>query len=143
MATYSERSDDWVENMQRLRQKMETARELLPQPVVDIAADAEIGIISFGTNDDAIREARDWLSSEGVSTSYLRVRALPLSDAVTDFIAAHQSIFVIENNYDGQLTQIIRLEHSEDVSHVRSLALGDGLPMTPSWIHDNLMEMEG
>ena len=143
MATYSERSDDWVENMQRLRLKMDTARAMLPQPIIDDGREADIGIITFGTNDEAIREARDWLANEGIETNYLRVLALPLAPSVSDFIDAHKSIFVIENNFDGQLTQLIRLEHPENISHVRPLALGDGLPMTPSWIYQNLKEQEG
>ena len=143
MATYSERSDDWVENMTRLRKKMDTARGMLPQPLIDMGSDADIGIITFGTNEEAIREARDWLASEGIATNYLRVLALPLAESVSDFIDAHQSIFVIENNFDGQLTQLIRLEHPENISHVRPLALGDGLPMTPDWIYHNLKEQEG
>ncbi|MCY3864184.1 MAG: 2-oxoacid:acceptor oxidoreductase subunit alpha [Chloroflexi bacterium] len=142
-AVYSERSDDWVENMTRLRLKMDTAREMLPQPIIDDSGDADIGIITFGTNEDAIREARDWLANDGIKTHYLRVLALPLASAVTEFIDAHKSIFVVENNFDGQLTQLIRLEHPENISHVRSLALGDGLPMTPDWIYDSLKEQEG
>jgi len=143
MATYSERSDDWIATMSRLRLKMDTARSMLPQPVIDNGSDADIGIITFGTNDEAIREARDWLANDGIKTNYLRVRALPLASSVSDFIDAHQSVFVIENNFDGQLTQLIRLEHPENVSHVRPLALGDGLPMTPTWIYENLKEQEG
>ena len=143
MATYSERSDDWMATMNRLRLKMNTARGMLPQPIVDDGSDADIGIITFGTNDDAIREARDWLANDGIKTNYLRVRALPLAASVSDFIDAHRSVFVIENNFDGQLTQLIRLEHPENISHVRPLALGDGLPMTPSWIYENLKEQEG
>ena len=143
MAVYSERSDDWIQNMVRLRLKMDTARDILPQPYIDDDSDAEIGIISFGTNDDAIREARDWLTNDGIRTNYLRVRALPLGSSVSDFIDAHKSVFVIENNFDGQLTQLIRLEHPENISHVRPMSLGDGLPMTPDWIYDNLKEQEG
>ncbi len=143
MAVYSERSDDWVENMTRLRLKMDTARAMLPQPIIDDASDADIGIITFGTNEDAIREARDWLANDGIKTNYLRVLALPLASSVSDFIDAHKSVFVIENNFDGQLTQLIRLEHPENISHVRPLALGDGLPMTPDWIYDSLKEQEG
>jgi 2-oxoglutarate ferredoxin oxidoreductase subunit alpha len=143
MATYSERSDDWMENMKRLRLKMDTARAMLPQPIIDNGTDADIGIITFGTNDEAIREARDWLTNDGIKTNYLRVRALPLAASVSAFIDAHKSVFVIENNFDGQLTQLIRLEHPENISHVRPLTLGDGLPMTPSWIYDNLKEQEG
>ena len=143
MAVYSERSDDWVENMTRLRLKMDTARDMLPQPIIDNGSSADIGIITFGTNEDAIREARDWLANDGIRTNYLRVRALPLASSVSEFIDAHKSVFVIENNFDGQLTQLIRLEHPENVSHVRPLALGDGLPMTPDWIYDSLKEQEG
>ena len=142
-AVYSERSDDWVENMTRLRLKMDTAREMLPQPLIDDESDADIGIITFGTNEEAIREARDWLANDGIKTNYLRVLALPLASSVSEFIDAHKSVFVIENNFDGQLTQLIRLEHPENISHVRPLALGDGLPMTPDWIYDNLKEQEG
>ena len=143
MADYSERSDDWVKNMNRLNKKMETARKLLPPPIIDADSEAEIGIITFGTNEEAIREARDWLASEGVKTGCLRVRALPLASSVSDFIAAYPRIYVIENNFDGQLNQLIRLEHAADITHLRSLTLGDGLPMTPSWVYDSIKEQEG
>lgn len=143
MATYSERSDDWVENMQRLNLKMDTAREMLPEPIIEDSSGSDIGIVTFGTNEDAVREARDWLANDGVQTDYLRVRALPIASAVGDFIHSHKSIFVIENNYDGQLNQLLRIESPEDISHVRSLALGDGMPMTPSWVYENLKEQEG
>ena len=142
-ATYSERSDDWVENMKRLRLKMDTAREMLPQPIIDDSSGSDIGIVTFGTNEDAVREARDWLANDGIQTDYLRVRALPIASAVGDFIHSHKSIFVIENNFDGQLNQLLHIESPEDISHVRSLALGDGLPMTPNWIYQNLREQEG
>ena len=143
MATYSERSDDWVVNMHRLRRKFDTARELLPAPIIDEGHSSDIGIITFGTNEEAVREARDWLASEGMPTDYLRLRALPISEAVRRFIAEHRSVFVIENNFDGQLNQLLHIESPEDISHVRSMALGDGLPMTPSWIYRNLKEQEG
>ncbi len=143
MATYSERSDDWVENMHRLRLKMDTAREKLPGPIIDDTSGSDIGIVTFGTNEDAVREARDWLANDGIQTDYLRVRALPIASAVGDFIHSHKSVFVIENNFDGQLNQLLHIESPEDISHVRSLALGDGLPMTPSWIYENLKEQEG
>ena len=143
MAVYSERSDDWIDNMHRLSLKMDTARKMLPQPIVDDAAGADIGIISFGTNDDAIREARDWLTNDGFDTDYLRVRALPLSDVVGEFVAAHKSIFIIENNFDGQLNQLIHMDSTSDISHLRAMTLGDGMPMTPSWIYENIREQEG
>jgi 2-oxoglutarate ferredoxin oxidoreductase subunit alpha len=141
MAVYSERSDVWLKNMARLKLKMDNAREILPKPIID-ENDAEIGIISFGTNEPAIQETRDALKAQGIETSYLRVRALPLSDSVNQFIAKHERVYVIENNYDGQLNQIIRIEHPEDIRHVKSLTLGDGLPMTARWIVDNILAEE-
>jgi len=141
-AVYTEDSDVWLRNMARLQIKMETARQNLPAPIVDDSGN-DIGIISFGTNDPAIAEARDYLTSEGTATDYLRVRALPLADSVAEFIASHKTVYVIENNHDGQLNQIIRMEHPEDISHVKSLTLGDGLPMTAHWIVEQINIMEG
>ncbi|MFN8375855.1 MAG: 2-oxoacid:acceptor oxidoreductase subunit alpha [Anaerolineae bacterium] len=138
-ATYSEKSSDWVANMHRLRHKLEVARDKLPQPVIDYSADKKIGIISFGTNEPAIQEARDWLAAKGTQTNYLRVRALPLAHSVHDFINKHDQVYVIENDFDGQLCQLIRMEMT-DTRHVESLALGDSLPMTPDWIVSKMGE---
>jgi 2-oxoglutarate ferredoxin oxidoreductase subunit alpha len=141
-AVYSERSDDWVKNMERLRRKFETARTLVPRPVVDYDPARHVGVVSFGSNDPAVQEARDRLTRDGVATNYLRVRALPLTQEIKDFILNHDRVYVVENNFDGQLAQLIRMDIPEDVSHVRSLALGDGLPMTPRWVHQNIMKQE-
>jgi 2-oxoglutarate/2-oxoacid ferredoxin oxidoreductase subunit alpha len=146
MAVYSERSDDWVKNMHRLRLKMETARELLTKefpPVLDLDPNKSIGILTFGTNEPAIMEARDMLDARGIKTNYMRVRALPMPHAVTDFILNHERVFIIENNFDGQLFQIISLEHQQDLRHIKSLALGDGLPMTAHWVVDQILSAEG
>lgn len=142
MAVYSERSEDWMQNMARLKRKQETARKVLPAPIVDFDETKRIGIITFGTNEPAIMEARDRLSAAGIQTNYLRVRALPLAERVSEFIAQHDRVYVIENNYDGQLNQIIRMEHPEDIRHVISLPLGDGLPMTAGWVANKIMEQE-
>ena len=141
-ATYSERSDDWVKNMLRLRHKIETAREQLPEPVVDYDDSKEVGIISFGSNDPAVQEARDRLSKDGIETNYLRIRALPLNQAVMDFVQNHKRVYVVENNFDGQMAQLIYLEMRSDTRHVTSLPLGDGLPMTPRFVHENILREE-
>src|SRR5690606_7026587 len=65
-AVYSERSEDWIHNMERLRRKFETAREKVPAPVTDYAEGNPVGIISFGSNDPAVQEARDRLSADGI-----------------------------------------------------------------------------
>lgn len=140
MAIYSERNDDWVKNMTRLHLKFETARNTLPAPETDIVAGKKVGILSFGSNHDAIREARDYLALEGIETNYMRVRALPLATSVMDFIRDHEQVYVIENDFDGQLYQLVSMEYHEDMRHVKSLALGDSLPMTPKWVFTSIME---
>jgi 2-oxoglutarate ferredoxin oxidoreductase subunit alpha len=142
-AQYSERSDDWVHNLTRIHTKIENSRALLPQPVVDQDASKQIGIISYGSNDPAIEEARVKLAAAGIQTNYMRIRALPLAASVMDFIRQHKHIYIIENNFDGQMAQIIRMETSEDTRHAISLPLGDGLPMTASWVYDQIVKHEG
>ena len=144
MGVYSERSDDWLENMKRLQRKYEGARAILPQPFREDAPDgAAIGIVTFGSNEAAIQETRDWLAEVGIATDYLRVRALPLSDAVHDFIREHERVYIPENNFDGQLTQILTLDLPGEASRMTSLALGDALPMTPDWLFRRIREEEG
>jgi 2-oxoglutarate ferredoxin oxidoreductase subunit alpha len=139
---YSERSDDWVENMSRLRRKTERERALLPQPVVEYDSKKTVGIISFGTNDPAIQEARDRLAVEGIQTNYLRVRALPLAQEAKDFALKHRRVYVVENNFDGQLHQILSMEIPQDTTHMKSLALGDSLPMTARWVTSQILEQQ-
>ena len=141
-AHYSERAEDWSRNLERLYRKHDTARTLVPAPVIDAAAGAEIGIISYGTNDPAVEEARDRLERTGVKTSYLRVRALPLDSTLIEFIKKHPRVYVVENNYEGQLRQLIQLHAPEFAARVISLAKCDGLPLSARWITEAIMEQE-
>jgi len=142
-ALYSERSDEWIKNMNRLRLKQDSAKKALPRPVIEFDEANDIALLSFGSNDPAIQEGRDRLAEAGIQTNYLRVRALPLTDEVKAFIKQHDRVYVLENNFDGQLNQIIRIDDPEDISHVYSLPLGDGLPMTAKWVFDQVTEKEG
>src|SRR5688572_4549553 len=141
-ARYSERADDWVENMVRLRKKFDTARGILPQPILDTRG-SQIGLISFGTNDSAIIEGRDLLRAQGVETDYLRIRALPLNDATRSFIEQHDHIYVIENNTDGQMQKLLCMDYPGLAPRIKSLALSDGLPLSARWILNSVMEHEG
>jgi len=141
-AGYSERAEDWVKNLDRLNRKHDTARTLAPAPVIDAAAGAEIGIVSYGTNDPAIQEARDRLAKTGVKTSYLRIRALPLEDTLIEFITKHPRVYVVENNYDGQMHSLIQLHAPEYATRVVSLAKCDGLPLSARWIMESILEQE-
>jgi 2-oxoglutarate ferredoxin oxidoreductase subunit alpha len=142
-AIYSERSDDWVNNLGRIHRKINGSRAHLPQPVVDFDAGKKVGILSYGSNDPAIVEARDLLAARGVQTNYMRIRALPLADSVKEFIHNHDRVYLIENNFDGQMAQIIRMDTAESTQHMVSLPLGDGLPMTATWVVDQIMKHEG
>lgn len=142
MAVYSESSEEWVKNMNRIHKKLELGKQYLPKGIGEIDPANSVGFITFGTNEPAVQEARDRLAADGLQTNYLRVRALPLTEEVTTFIEEHDRVYVIENNFDGQLNQIIRIEHARDLSHVHSLALGDGLPMTAGWIMAQVQQVE-
>ena len=142
MAVYSERGDDWLQNLNRITQKIDNSRVLLPQPIIDFDAQNEIGLVSFGSNDPAIEEGRDRLAAAGIKTNYLRVRALPLAQSVKEFVLKHKRVYVLENNHDGQLAQIIRMETAEDTRHMISLPLGDTLPMTAKWVFESVMHGE-
>src|SRR5205807_2064408 len=105
---YSERPEDWKKNLDRLARKLETARQALPAPIIDDEVDGPVGLLAYGGTHWAIVEARDELRAQGVPTSYCRVRALPVADAVIHFIERHQRIYVVEQNRDAQVTTLLK-----------------------------------
>jgi 2-oxoglutarate ferredoxin oxidoreductase subunit alpha len=139
---YSERSSDWQQNLDRLTRKHHTARGLVPQPIIELVAGATIGLVGFGSTDGAIREARDVLAAQGVATSYMRVRALPLGEAVRAFLAEHTHVYVVEMNQDGQLHQLIQLHLPEHAGDVRSVRICDGMPLTARFVADGVLTQE-
>ncbi|HSM56881.1 MAG TPA: 2-oxoacid:acceptor oxidoreductase subunit alpha [Candidatus Sulfomarinibacteraceae bacterium] len=141
-AVYSERPDDWLDNMARLQRKFDTARDLVPPPVIDEVEEAEVGIIAYGSTQPAIEEARDRLEEQGVRTSFMRLRALPINDDVRRFVEEHERVYVVEMNRDGQMHAIIQLEMPDLATKLVSLAHLDGMPLTARWIVDNLQEKE-
>jgi 2-oxoglutarate ferredoxin oxidoreductase subunit alpha len=141
-AVYSERAEDWQKNLDRLSLKHETARGLVPQPVVDQVDGAPVGIIAFGSTDPAIVEARDRLRAEGVETSYLRVRALPLSESVRAFVEQHERVYVAELNQDGQMHQLVQLHAPELAGQVRSVRICNGMPMSARFVTEEILKQE-
>lgn len=142
-AIYSERPDDWTENMDRIFRKLETAKQYLPAPVIDTMEDAEVGLISFGSTDSAIAEARYRLAEQNMPTDYMRLRAVPFNEEVLDYIRNHDRVYVIEMNSSGQMRKLLQLELPEQAAKIKSLNHNDGLPLTARWITDALMEVEG
>jgi len=144
-AQYSERPDDYVENVDRLNRKFETARNYVPAPIVDQKRNAKIGIIGYGTSHWAIDECRDQLREETqVEASYFRLRAYPFTQELATFIDAHERIYVVEQNRDGQLLMLMKLELSpERVAKLRSVLHYNGLPIDARSISDDLLSQEG
>jgi 2-oxoglutarate ferredoxin oxidoreductase subunit alpha len=144
-AQYSERPDDYVDNVDRLARKFETARTAMPRPVVDNDPEAKIGIIGYGTSHWAITESRDQLREEtNLRTSYLRVRAYPFTDDIVKFIDAYDRIYVVEQNRDAQLAMLLRLELSpERCGKLRSVLHYSGLPIDARSVSDDILSQEG
>lgn len=141
-AVYSERPDDWLNNMARLGRKFETARNLVPGPVVDQVDGAAVGIIAYGSTLPAIEEARDRLEERDAAASFMRLRALPINDEVRDFVERHERVYVLEMNRDGQMHRILQLEMPEIATKLVSLAHLDGFPLTARWIVESIEEKE-
>ncbi len=139
-AVYSERPDDWEENLARLSRKFNTARNLAPQPEIIDDKDATIGIISLGSNHPAVLEACDRLEAADVKASYLRLRALPISQTVNDFVNSYDKVYVVENNYDGQLRGILQLEMPEKATNLIQVSKCDGLPLSARFITESILE---
>jgi 2-oxoglutarate ferredoxin oxidoreductase subunit alpha len=142
---YSERPDDYVENMDRLARKFETARKHVPAPEIEIDSDARIGFIGYGTTHWAITESRDQLREEtDVKTSYFRLRAYPFTADLAAFIDAHDRIYVIEQNRDAQLLQLMRLEMTpERIAKLRSVLHYNGMPIDARSVTDDVLAQEG
>jgi 2-oxoglutarate ferredoxin oxidoreductase subunit alpha len=141
-AVYSERPEDWEANMARLWRKHETARSYMPKPILHGEGKAEIGLIAFGSTDPAIQEARARLKDDGISTDYLRIRGIPFSPEVADFVHQHPRLYVIEMNTDGQLRQLLQLDCPDQASKLKSVTRNNGLPLTASWILEALQAQE-
>lgn len=141
-AIYSEDAEDYERNMLRLRRKYETARTLVPRPVIETMPGAEIGIIAFGSTEPAVQEARHLLAKQGIKSDFLRLRAIPFTQEVTDFVHDHRRIYVVELNRDGQLHQLLSLEYSRDCVKLISLAHLDGLPLTARWVVEAVRSKE-
>jgi 2-oxoglutarate ferredoxin oxidoreductase subunit alpha len=142
---YSERPDDYVENMDRLARKFESARQAVPKPAIERVAGARIGLLGYGTSHWAISESRDQLREEtDVKTSYFRLRAYPFTPDLEAFVDAHDRVYVIEQNRDAQLLKLMSLELSpERVSKLRSVLHYNGLPIDARSVTDDVLAQEG
>jgi len=126
---YTEDAKEYKDLVDRLLVKWETAKNLLPSPIIDFSDSNDYAIVSIGSCDDAIREARDAFSKKGLAFNYLRITAFPFVKEVEEFLQEHQKIFVIEQNRDGQLLKLLSMETAIQREKLESIRMYDGIPI--------------
>ena len=134
-ATYSEAGPDYVYNVQRLLKKFETAKSLVPQPLLTPAKyPARFGAIYYGSTSPAMQEALEALAAQGIYVNALRVRAFPFQDVVFDFVASHTKVFVIEQNRDAQVKTLLVNDAGVNPASLIPVLHYDGTPITARFI---------
>jgi 2-oxoglutarate ferredoxin oxidoreductase subunit alpha len=134
-AVYSEEGKDYTDVMQRLLRKFETAKQMVPQPIITPAKEeTRWGVIYFGSTTVAMDEALHALGNQGLHVDALRLRAFPFPESVTDFIAAHDQVFVVEQNRDAQMLKLIVNECAIDPARFISILHYDGAPVTARFV---------
>jgi 2-oxoglutarate ferredoxin oxidoreductase subunit alpha len=145
-AGYTEDGATYARNMDRLLRKLDGARGMLPGPVVESAKQgqtAKVGILAYGTTHHAIVEARDQLRAErGLETDYLRVRGFPFDTSIGAWIAAHDRVYVVEQNRDGQMLRMLRGEYPAHATRLRSVRHYDGLPIDARSVTEEIVKQE-
>ena len=139
-AKYSEDEKDYKATLDRLARKLETARKTVPKPIVEMTSGIKTGFICFGSSYEPTREARDRLSSSGLQSNHLLLRALPLTDEVKKFVTAHEIVYLVEQNRDGQMAAILKSEWPDQGSKIVSILIYDGLPMAAGEIVRQVQE---
>ena len=134
---YTEDSAEYQDVMERLTRKFATAARLVPPAIVE-SRGSPIGIVSLGSCDAPVREALALLRRSGTTIDYLRVRGVPFGTEVEEFLATHQTIFVVEQNRDAQLRSLLTLETAVDKKKLRSILHYNGLPMPADCIVDGI-----
>jgi 2-oxoglutarate ferredoxin oxidoreductase subunit alpha len=144
-AIYTEREDDYMNNMDRLARKFENMRASVPAPWVDVNDQAHVGVVCVGTSRYATEESRDQLRAEyGVETSYLRLKAYPFTPALSDFVRRHEHVYIIDQNRDAQLLALMRLELDADlIAKLRSVRYYGGLPLDARTVTEEIARQEG
>jgi 2-oxoglutarate ferredoxin oxidoreductase subunit alpha len=136
---YTEDAADYQLVLDRLMKKWATARRLVPRALIDATAGSRAALVSLGSCDGAIHEALQVLKQRGVALDYMRVRAFPFSEDVEKFLAAHELLFVVEQNRDAQLRALLTLETAVDKTKLRSLLHYNGLPISSSFIVEGVL----
>ena len=127
-AEYSEDPKDYSEKLNKLKRKWDFSKSLMPEPIVEDSKKTSLAFITFGNNDEAIKEALYRLEKEGTSSNFMRIRSFPFHKNIKDFLEKHSEIFVVEQNRDGQLKQLLSMEFPNESHKLKSITQYDGLP---------------
>jgi 2-oxoglutarate ferredoxin oxidoreductase subunit alpha len=144
-AAYTEKPAEYVANVDRLLRKFESIRAAAPSPIADEREDARIGIVYCGTSRYGCEESRDQLREEsGIETSALRLRAYPFHPDLQDFIERHERVYVVDQNRDGQLHGLMRLDLDPRLTaKLRSIRHYNGLPLDARSVTEEIVRQEG
>jgi 2-oxoglutarate ferredoxin oxidoreductase subunit alpha len=143
-AQYSERADDYANNLDRLTRKFDTARTLVPKPEVEIVGKRGVGLIAYGTTHWAIIESRDQLKNEAkLDTSYLRLRAFPFTPEVWEFVDRCDRVYLVEQNRDAQMMSLLKMECTPaQFAKLRSVLHYAGLPLDGRSVTTEILKQE-
>jgi len=137
---YTERSDEYIEVMDRLRRKFDTAATLVPGPIIERTPNADVAIVSLGSCHGAIQETRDRLAEKGMTSDYLRIRSFPFCDDVRSFIDSHPRVFVVEQNRDAQLRSLLMTETGIAAERLVAVLYYGGEPLSSVDIIDIILK---
>jgi len=144
-AGYTEKPAEYQAVMERLARKFENARKAVPAPIAEHAGKSKIGMLAFGSTDFALRESLDQIKKEfNLDVDYMRIRAYPFAHEIHDFVAAHERVYVVEQNRDAQLASLLKLDLTADqVVKLRSILHYNGLPVDARTITEEFATREG
>jgi 2-oxoglutarate ferredoxin oxidoreductase subunit alpha len=135
LGLYTEKPDEYQEVVDRLARKHSAAAAHVPAPTID-ATGSELALVTLGSCDIAVREAVDLLRQRGVDVDYMRVRGFPFGGEVQSFLSSHETIFVVEQNRDGQLRSLLTTETTVDKARLESILVYGGYPLSAGTVVD-------
>jgi 2-oxoglutarate ferredoxin oxidoreductase subunit alpha len=136
---YTEDSQEYQEIVDRLLVKWETARKMVPEPVIEYTKFNRSAIVSIGSCDGAVKEALDILKQQNVGLNYCRVKAFPFANSVRDFVAKHDHVYVVEQNRDGQLRSLLMLDSGIEQTKLLPMLHYNGLPINARFVVDGVL----
>jgi len=136
---YTEDSEKYRDNLDRLRRKFDTAAKRVPEPLIEAAPGSDAAVLYFGTTAEPMREALEGLQAHGVTVDAMRLLAFPFGEAVTRFIEAHDTVFVVEQNRDAQLRTLLLAEGGFAPDKLVSVLHYGGLPVTADFLIETVL----